>query len=830
MTSTAKTYYPIYFQSSATDTTTDAFRLQLWNFVHAQIQDGMITTDALAQKCMNPSTQKEEDVFFCYLHQMCNYDNKGLCSNGTTDSSVLEAANWADNLVAVDSAATWDYRARGLIAVVFKNDFLNQENDFGFIADSAKQYGVNYVSYITQQQLANPGTTGDVSLEDVVGWSGTVAPGEVTGDEKKRYSIGWSASCLAPFNYMSMLVSYAPDDINFSQSMAGDDSSSGRTAWQYQPEVFLGADAPNLSYNAENGRFAFCSLHTCQQQYNEFDAGESSPAIDLNNTIDQPLIDVQSNMTYGIPVCGGDPSDDSNLGSEKSIQTNVNAGNPCVFINYDEWRLLDRSLYQLAPNWTKVSRMYNVGWYWYHESDGTPDPVTDDSTYLWNRRSPIFSVMSTGSGNKQTEVGIEGDKTMRSYCITEDVRYNTWDSVFGGESNQNDFIYQPVINSWKQGTYPKKNTYIPQGIEVSLPSGFWTSLQGDSGFTERTNAEGNIRPNPSIIYDTIGGVWISAFSTNIKNEAGFSNSLFAKLGYTYEDLFPAMVQNGREYRNVVLDSTIDAYEGVSAVPIGCSPTSNNDTAEVSMGTFGRSIPYTTDEILGDYIDVTTNVLGEKAPQISIPNLWKTNPSGITNATRRGTGVATGLNPNYHTASVTPTNNPRLLFNASGGGSRRNNQYVRNRLAMNQVLEDSKNGTRLYASNFPLKVAISFYTIRSSLVNNDPLYTNNAQTYATLPVLGLVLPSYASGDVFYTQDVGMKYTATSNYKVSELHTGIFDNEGNPADLSVFSTIIYKIVRASGADPRVADDGKTAEEVIEESKAKLATYKAQIKSLM
>ena len=54
--------------------------------------------------------------------------------------------------------------------------------------------------------------------------------------------------------------------------------------------------------------------------------------------------------------------------------------------------------------------------------------------------------------------------------------------------------------------------------------------------------------------------------------------------------------------------------------------------------------------------------------------------------------------------------------------------------------------------------------------------------------------------------------------------------NPADLSVFSTIIYKIVRASGADPRVADDGKTAEEVIEESKAKLATYKAQIKSLM
>ena len=142
-----------------------------------------------------------------------------------------------------------------------------------------------------------------------------------------------------------------------------------------------------------------------------------------------------------------------------------------------------------------------------------------------------------------------------------------WESVFGGESNQNDFIYQPVINSWKQGTYPKKNTYFPEGIEVSLPSGFWTSLQGDSGFTERTNAEGNIRPNPSIIYDTIGGVWISAFSTNIKNEAGFSNSLFAKLGYSYEDLFPAMVQNGREYRNVVLDSTIDAYEGVSTVPI-----------------------------------------------------------------------------------------------------------------------------------------------------------------------------------------------------------------------------------------------------------------------
>jgi len=46
----------------------------------------------------------------------------------------------------------------------------------------------------------------------------------------------------------------------------------------------------------------------------------------------------------------------------------------------------------------------------------------------------------------------------------------------------------------------------------------------------------------------------------------------------------------------------------------------------------------------------------------------------------------------------------------------------------------------------------------------------------------------------------------------------------------SNIIYKIVRAGGADPRVADDGKTAEEVIEESKAKLATYKAQIKSLM
>ena len=831
-------YPPLYFQTSPSGnmpTNDDSFRTLLYDFVSAQIEDGMITTEALPYTAVNPYTGAASEVFFAYFHQMANLNNQGANSDGSIDADSLDDAD----IMAIDCAGTWDFRARGLVVLVFRDDFINQTNGCGFIQDSSDQYGFYYVSYISQQGLKDPLSNTDIDLEDSIGWAdcpamqtnyppvsnSTVVPAA----DLKYFSIGWSQSCLAPFNFMNLLVSYTPDRINFSSSInEGSDFNApsgdgSRMGWRFQDTVFLGATAPSLNYNADNGRFSFCGLHSTQQQYNEYDAGESCPAILLNNTVSQPLIDVQSNMTYGIPCVGGDGSD-TNLGTDKNIPTNPNAGTPCVFINFDEWRMVNRALYQLAPNWSKISRFYVPGQTF---PDGTTN-VTDPDTYIWRQRSPLFMV-SSGLGTTQATFS-DSDALIRSYCICEDVRQNTWCSVFGGmfqqDASQKEYLYQPVINSMEAGEFGSGD----------IPNGFWTSLQGDSGFTERTNAEGNIRPNPSIIYDTVSGVWITKFGTNITSEASFKNSLFYKLGYTYQDLFPTMIQNGREYRNIVLDSTLGDYTGRDMEPVGCSPTENNANDALCMGTFGRSIPYTTDEILGGYVSITTNRLGESSPQISIPDLWITNPNGSTNGSRGGTNVVTGFQPNFDAANVTPgglDGGPlKAIFNAGGGDTIFNNQVKRNRLAMGQVLEDNIYGTRLYATNFPQKTSISFYTIRSSLVQGDPLYVNNADTYAQLPVIGLVIPSYASGDVFYTMETGMVYTATSNYKASELTTGIFDSEGKPADVSPACSVIYKIARASPLDPRAPPAESEEEAAAEADKAerRLAKYRAELATLI
>ena len=82
------------------------------------------------------------------------------------------------------------------------------------------------------------------------------------------------------------------------------------------------------------------------------------------------------------------------------------------------------------------------------------------------------------------------------------------------------------------------------------------------------------------------------------------------------------------------------------------------------------------------------------------------------------------------------------------------------------------------------------------------------------------------------ETGMVYTATSNYKASELTTGIFDSEGKPAGVSPACSVIYKIARASPLDPRAPPAESEEEAAAEADKAerRLAKYRAELATLI
>ncbi len=72
-------------------------------------------------------------------------------------------------------------------------------------------------------------------------------------------------------------------------------------------------------------------------------------------------------------------------------------------------------------------------------------------------------------------------------------------------------------------------------------------MSGDSGFIEKTSEAGTCRPNPLVIYDSVGGIQV--FNWGDYTRENWTNSFWDTIGFTSTDMMPTPFQYCGQHRN-----------------------------------------------------------------------------------------------------------------------------------------------------------------------------------------------------------------------------------------------------------------------------------------
>jgi len=98
---------------------------------------------------------------------------------------------------------------------------------------------------------------------------------------------------------------------------------------------------------------------------------------------------------------------------------------------------------------------------------------------------------------------------------------------------------------------------------------------------------------------------------------------------------------------------------------------------------------------------------------------------------------------------------------------------------------------LTGSFVPKSMLNPFFSIRSDLIDDTSAYFGSIDSGQNLPVMGIVLKNYNSGDYVYGEESSVQFTVTKPKVVTSITTSITDPDGTYSTVDDSSAVIYKI---------------------------------------
>jgi hypothetical protein len=146
----------------------------------------------------------------------------------------------------------------------------------------------------------------------------------------------------------------------------------------------------------------------------------------------------------------------------------------------------------------------------------------------------------------------------------------------------------------------------------------------------------------------------------------------------------------------------------------------------------------------------------------------------------------------------------LIFNQNIYGAI---MYKPNVFSSGGLLNASVPGSKMYTWNSPITldtVSITltgdsvpksmlnpFFSIRSDLIDDTSAYFGSVDSGQNLPVMGIVLKNYNSGDYVYGEESSVQFTVTKPKVVTSITTSITDPDGSYSRVDDSSAVVYKI---------------------------------------
>ena len=763
-----------------------------YRFIEGQIQDGLIDIDA------GTHTYNNIEYFYAYSH-LC------LSQEGTpiTEAVPLIPLNYEGSDDAIRN------RPRGLIIRIHKASFLNPAKNIsassirdlipaliatspqpffsrgmliaGMTADTMK-LGCSVYSWVADKIMGHTYGFDDYN---------TVPNGIITMDltlplktlQETGVLMGWGYSYKKTGwrNFTAMLCSYALEESDATSFMFNStsnrmDKNANRfnpnnpdaTSWgslSYNPRIYLGADQANLSFDGDgSSRFYWSNFFLTNKIGNKYYEGtENSTGGTLQLSVQRPFYTVFGGFAEGVSAT----PNGTDLDWSSDIPANSEAGTEIIEYNKSKRSLYNDGLFQLAPEMTKHLPLIL-------EQTGNS---SEQGSYV--------------SGNQFNYVyPVDTNYTTRFFCFDADVRYNSW--LLGQYTYDHTVVLAPTVATFPDLCNPyvgiTPTTWAIKEADDQQPAGkyltpsfFWGCMSGDDGFIEKTSEAGTCRPNPKVIYDSVGGVQV--FDWGDYTRENWTDSFWDIIGFNSTDMMPTPFQYCGQQRNF---------------------TTNFMTP--SSSTFRtHSYPMRNDADLTDsgFVSTTTNIQGSPQYVLQYPRknyISALGLQGINNLQQSAftfVGISKPSGANFYVSTGSkyfPYNYSGWVEMANSGGGA---SYINGQLIPEEFAILYTQSTKNYASDVADKLQSPFYLVRCNLAEDNFKYTNNSVVPSIHPVMGVISKQYgATSDWYYSTDsVNMTFTNRRRRVLNEVKINITEKSGGSANnLQAKSTIFFKIRRA------------------------------------
>ena len=98
---------------------------------------------------------------------------------------------------------------------------------------------------------------------------------------------------------------------------------------------------------------------------------------------------------------------------------------------------------------------------------------------------------------------------------------------------------------------------------------------------------------------------------------------------------------------------------------------------------------------------------------------------------------------------------------------------------------------IVGDNVPKSMLSPFFSIRSDLIDNTSAYFGSVDSGQNLPVMGIVMKNYNSGDYVYGEESSVQFTVTKSKVITSITTSITDPDGSYSRVDDSSAVVYKI---------------------------------------
>ena len=98
---------------------------------------------------------------------------------------------------------------------------------------------------------------------------------------------------------------------------------------------------------------------------------------------------------------------------------------------------------------------------------------------------------------------------------------------------------------------------------------------------------------------------------------------------------------------------------------------------------------------------------------------------------------------------------------------------------------------IVGDNVPKSMLSPFFSMRSDLIDNTSAYFGSVDSGQNLPVMGIVMKNYNSGDYVYGEESSVQFTVTKPKVITSITTSITDPDGSYSRVDDSSAVVYKI---------------------------------------